>query len=79
MSVDALRRALATQPFRPFILQLANGDSAVVPHPEFIWVHPTDPRTIAVADEDGGVRLIDLLLVVEIQYTTSRHRRRRAG
>jgi hypothetical protein len=75
MTVESLRKALAAKPFVPFSLHLASGATVRVPHPEFILVNPEAPRTVAVAEE-GGFRVIDLLLVEELRYGLGKGRRR---
>lgn len=74
MTIETLKKAMTAQPFRAFTLQLASGSAAPVPHPEFLWIHPASPRTVIVGDNDGGVRIIDLLLVEELQFTNGKKR-----
>ena len=77
MTVESLKKAMKAEPFVPFTLKLASGNDAHIPHREFVFIHPETPRTIAIA-EDGGFRVIDLLLVEELHFQPS-GRRRRAG
>jgi hypothetical protein len=49
MNVEHIRRRLSGG-FEPFALVTSSGDKFVVPHPEFIMLHP---RTVVVMDKDG--------------------------
>jgi hypothetical protein len=40
--------AARAKPFRPFVLELSNGESLTIKHPDFIWVFDTE---ILVAEE----------------------------
>ncbi|MDX2148196.1 MAG: hypothetical protein SFZ23_11810 [Planctomycetota bacterium] len=75
MTVESLRKALGSKPFVPFTLHLASGATARVPSPEFVMINPEAPRSVAIA-EDGGFRIIDLLLVEEIRYEDAKPRKR---
>ena len=60
VTIQQLRKAHETKPFKPFTLRKADGREFPVPHPEFLWIIPAG-RTIAVADQDGAADIIDLL------------------
>ncbi len=84
MTIEQLRRAYDAQPFQPFALYLADGRVISVPHRDFMLVPPTAQRTIGVADAQGIIETIDLLLVVSIKPMGGEHgkangRRRKAG
>ncbi|MCC6425309.1 MAG: hypothetical protein IT435_00680 [Phycisphaerales bacterium] len=79
MMLDDIREALRHKPFVPFTLHLADGRSARVNHPELILVPPGKTRTLVLATPAGRIRLIDALLVVEIEVDESKPRSRRAG
>ena len=68
MTIEQLREVQQATPFKPFTLQIADGNEVHVPHPEFLWFHPKGGRTIfvAIAGEEG-VKIIDLLLIASIQ------------
>jgi hypothetical protein len=66
MTIEQLRAAYQAQPFRPFVLHLADGRRIPVEHREFMLTVPGG-RTIAVADQDGAVHVIDLLLVTDLE------------
>ncbi|MEE9294942.1 MAG: hypothetical protein V3W34_08295 [Phycisphaerae bacterium] len=68
MTIDQLRKVHQATPFRPFTLQIADGNEVHVPHPEFLWFPPQGSRTIFVATPgQEGVKIIDLLLVASIE------------
>jgi hypothetical protein len=63
MNIDIIRRRLSGG-FKPFALVTSSGDKFVVPHPEFIMLHP---RTVVVMDEDGCAAVLDPLHIVGLQ------------
>lgn len=80
MTIEQLRAAYDAQPFRPFNLHIADGRSIPVEHREFLMTVPRG-RTIVVAEPDGRLHILDLLLVTDIEITPtanngSRKRRR---
>lgn len=78
MQMKELQAVYRHQPFRPFVLHLADGRSVRVVHPEFIAVSPVG-RSAVVYDKTGGFEMIDLLLVtsIEVRNGTSRSRKSR--
>lgn len=79
MIIDQVRTLYNAQPFRPFIIHLADGRELPVEHLEFIMTVPSG-RTLFVAQPDDTVNIIDLLLVTDIELkplgraTTKRRR-----
>ena len=63
MNVEHIRRRLSGG-FKPFALVTSSGDKFVVPHPEFIMLHP---RTVVVMDKDGYAAVLDPLHIVGLQ------------
>jgi hypothetical protein len=63
MNVEHIRRRLSGG-FKPFALVTSSGDKFVVPHPEFIMLHP---RTVVVMDKDGYAAVLDPPHVVGLQ------------
>jgi hypothetical protein len=61
-----LRKLHQAQPFQSFDIHLTDGRTLPVEHPEFLAQSSTG-RTIAVADPDGVIELVDLLLVVSLK------------
>jgi hypothetical protein len=72
MDIAGVREALHRQPFEPFVIQLADGRSLPVPHPDFVAVHPR--RVIVIAD-DGGWSVVEPLLIVSLDYAQPKSRR----
>jgi hypothetical protein len=53
ITLKAIREALRTQPFRPFVLKLADGQSFPIRHPQFIALLPVRHlRDIVVFTEE---------------------------
>jgi hypothetical protein len=66
MTVEQMRAALQTRPFRPFIIHLADGRQVPVRNQEFAIMSPTG-RTIIVYQPDDSCNVIDLLLVTDLE------------
>jgi hypothetical protein len=66
MTIEQLRAAYDAQPFRPFVMHLADGRSVPVGHREFIMTVPSG-RTIVVCQPDDTLNIIDLLLVTDLE------------
>lgn len=79
MTIDQLKRMWTHRPFEPFEVYLADGRVLPVPHPDFMMIPPTAQRTFGLADDDGVIETIDLLLVVSLKPINGRSRRRRAA
>jgi hypothetical protein len=76
MTIEQLRSAYSAQPFRPFVLHLADGRAIPVKHREFILTVPSG-RTIIVCQPDDTVNIVDLLLVTDIELPKSANGSRR--
>lgn len=66
MTIEQLRNLYNAQPFRPFVIRLADGRAVPVSHREFIMSVPSG-RTIIVAQPDDTVNMIDLLRVTDLE------------
>lgn len=66
ITTDEIRTMLREKPFTPIRIRLADGDSVLIPHPEFALVAPTMKRHIVVANERGHTRLVNLSVVVSV-------------
>jgi hypothetical protein len=66
MTIEQLRNLHNAQPFRPFVIHLADGRAVPVSHREFIMTAPSG-RTVFVAQPDDTVNIIDLLLVTDLE------------
>ena len=78
MTIEQLRNVYDAQPFRPFVIHLADGRHIPVRHREFIMAVPSG-RTVLVCQPDDTVNMIDRLLVtdLELKPTDQGSRRRR--
>ena len=71
MTIEQLRAAYEAQPFRPFVMHLADGREIPVAHREFIMTVPSG-RTVVVAQPDDRLNIIDLLLVTDLEIASSK-------
>jgi hypothetical protein len=78
MSVTAhqFRQMLTAQPFQPFRIRLADGRQMQVPHREFASMSSSG-RTAVVAQPNDTFEIIDLLLVIGLEYPLRQLRRPR--
>ena len=76
MTIEKLRELHHAQPFRPFVIHLANGRSHTVQHPEFLASSPSG-RTVVVFEPDDSMHIIDLLLVTELEIKANGRTKRR--
>jgi hypothetical protein len=66
-TLEQVREAMHRAPFLGFDLRLVEGRSFHVRHPDFLAVPPRDRgREPTSYDDDGRMRRVDLLLVVEV-------------
>ena len=66
MTIDRLKELYDAQPFKPFIIHLADGRALPVQHRDFIMSVPSG-RTVIVAQPDDTVNIVDLLLVTDVE------------
>jgi len=80
MTIEQLRNLYNAQPFRPFVIHLADGRQVPVYHREFIMTVPSG-RTLVVCQPDDTLNIIDLLLVTDLELKPQADgpRRRRKG
>jgi hypothetical protein len=78
MTVEQIRRVYESQPFRPFILHLADGRQVAVAHREFLALSPTG-RTVIVYQPDESFNVVDLLLVTDLEFEPESGRRGKRG
>ena len=70
MTLEELRAFSRAQPFRPFVVHLADGGQVVVRHPEFLVIEPGG-QTIKIYQPDESVNDIDLALVTDVQIKST--------
>jgi hypothetical protein len=83
MTPDAIRSALKAEPFEPFAIQLDDGQTFRVPHPEFVLA-PKGSRTIVVHEGGDRDRLLNAFLIASLNFdkprkSRSNGKRRKAG
>lgn len=66
MTIEQLKSVYDNQPFKPFVIHLADRREIPVLHREFILTVPSG-RTIIVCQPDDTVNIIDLLLVTDLE------------
>jgi hypothetical protein len=66
MTDETLRKAMRSQPFRPFVIHMADGRALPVAHPELI-AYKSETRT-AIVVYDDSFEFIDLLLATGIKF-----------
>lgn len=83
MDMAGIRDVVKREPFRPFVLRLADGRALPVRHPDFVAF---TPRLIIVGFEDNTWTVIEPLLIVSIDSLpdsesggNGKHRRRKSG
>ncbi|HEX4124624.1 MAG TPA: hypothetical protein VHY37_07840 [Tepidisphaeraceae bacterium] len=76
MTTEQLRIAWHAQPFRPFVIHLADGRHIDVVHSEFLALSPSG-RTIIVYQPDESWNVVDLLLVTDLEFSRNGHGKRR--
>ena len=76
MQTEELQSVYRAQPFRPFVLHLADGRDVRVDHPELMALSPTG-RSAVVYGKDGAFEIIDVMLVTSPEVTDGRARPRR--
>ena len=77
MTIDRLKEIHQCRPFRPFTMQLADGGTIRITHPESIAYSPTG-RTAVVVFPDESTQWVDLLLVSRIEVKNGQRRPRKA-
>ena len=75
MTIAQLRDLCTAQPFRPFVMHLADGRKIAVGHPEVVAVAP-DGRAITVHQPDDTTDIVDLISVTDLEIKSPN---RRAG
>lgn len=67
MTIQQLRKAYETKPFRPIAIKLADGSQVRVRSPEFLAITPGG-RTVIVVTGDDDFEVVDLLLVTALEF-----------
>jgi hypothetical protein len=72
MTIERLKELYDAQPFKPFLLHLADGREIPVRHRDFIMAAPSG-RTIVVMQPDDSLNIIDLLRVTDVELKLTRN------
>lgn len=72
MTIEQLRRAIRAQPFRPFMISLADGRRFRVRHPDFVLIGPEAGRTFVVVEKGEDYSVLDVFLVTSIDFSNGR-------
>jgi hypothetical protein len=78
MKVDEIRKMLHNEPFRHFVIVVADGGRIPVLHEDFVAVAPTG-REMIVYQPDGSYNVVDTMLVtrLEVEATDGRRKTRK--
>lgn len=81
VTIEQMREALKNEPFRPFVIHIADGRQVRVAHPEFVAFTGGGRTIIVGASKGDGFQILDLLLVTSLEFEDSKRvsKRRRAG
>ena len=66
MRAIRFREMLKSQPFRPFLVKTADGDTFRVDHPDYALISPRNTE-VAIFDRDDHFRLVALKHVVSLE------------
>jgi hypothetical protein len=72
MTTEQFKTTLHLQPFKPFMIRMADGRSFNVSHPDFVAQSPSG-RTVIVFQPDESYSVLHLLLMTELQVTNGQH------
>jgi hypothetical protein len=76
MTIEKVKELYSAQPFRPFVIHLADGREIPVYHRDFIMAAPSG-RTLYVSQPDDSFNIIDLLLVTDLEIANGQSRTRK--
>jgi hypothetical protein len=67
-TIEQVRDAMQTVPFRGFTVKLTDGQEYFVKHRDFISVPATPRGRDLVIHDDKGTHRVDILHVVQVEY-----------
>jgi len=71
MKADEIRRLLHAQPFRPFVIHVADGGHLLVKHEDFVALAPSGREMLVYRhDKQDDYEIVDLLLVTRLEVGT---------
>jgi len=68
MRISEIRDMLRKQPFRPFVIHLADGREFPIEHVDFLLFSRSD-RSFVVAELEGGYEIIDPMMVTSLSVS----------
>jgi len=74
MRNEDLKEAIKAEPFKPFLIRMADGREYHVPHPEFILLTPSGRMAIVVLPNDAVTHL-DTMLITSLLFDKNRNGR----
>ena len=66
MTIEKIRELYELEPFRPFVMHLADGREIAVAHREWLASAPSG-RTVIAFNPDDSFNIVDLLLVTDLE------------
>ena len=76
MTINNIREFYSARPFNPFIIHLADGRNVLVSHPEWMSFSPSG-RSIVVHGQDDSFKMIDTVLITELEVKSSKQKKRK--
>jgi hypothetical protein len=76
VDIAGLREAITREPFKPFVIRLADGRSVSVRHPEVVAV---GKRRAVVIQEDDSCLWLEPLLIVSIDWDSGTSKKSRGN
>jgi hypothetical protein len=78
VTIEQLRKPCEAEPFRPFIIHLADGRPLTVRRSEFMATSPSG-WTLTVYEADDTANIVDLLLVNDLEIKPAANGKPRKG
>ena len=70
MKIAKIREVLHAQPFRPFLIYLADGGRILVEHEDFVALEPAG-REMIVYLRDSSHHIVDVVLITRLEIKAS--------
>jgi hypothetical protein len=70
MTIEQFRATLRQEPFRPFVIRMADGRSFNVTHRDFV-AQSQSGRTVIVAQPDDRYSVLNLLLMSKLEVAAA--------
>lgn len=76
MQATEIKTLYGAQPFKPFVIHLADGPSVRVDHPELMAISPSG-RSATIYGKGDHLEIVDVMLVVSVETVNGSRSRRR--